>query len=103
MNMKDHEKGPRGPVPDVSDRFLKTREVMKILACSRDYLTRLRVEKKLVPIERGKTHHVYSLQDVERYMKAERERARQGRVSVGSREYSSQDLENLKLIGFVPK
>lgn len=68
---------------EVSDRFLKTRQVMKILACSRDYLARLRMEGKLVPMERGKTHHVYSLQEVERYMRREKERARQEMVDSG--------------------
>lgn len=89
--------------PEVSDRFLKTRQVMKILACSRDFLAKLRVEGKLLPISRGKTNHVYSLQDVEQYMESERKRARERRVIINNREYSPSELENLKLIGYLPR
>jgi len=86
-----------------SDRFLKTAEVKKILACSRDYLVKLRIEGKLTPIIRSKTNHVYSLNDVERYIQQEKANARKNRRGSRYPNYTPQEIENLKLIGIFPE
>ena len=86
-----------------SDRFIKTSEVLKILACSRDFLVQLRVEGKLMPIIRSKTCHVYSLNDLERYMQQEKAEANRHRLQFPTNNYTPQHLENLKLIGYFPE
>jgi hypothetical protein len=89
--------------PTTSDRFLKTAEVKKILACSRDFLVKLRVEGKLIPIIRSKTNHVYSLNDVERYIQQEKAKSKKHRRNPQYANYTAQDIENLKLIGIIPE
>ena len=89
--------------PATSDCFLKTAEVMKILACSRDFLVKLRIEGKLTPIIRSKTNHVYSLNDVECYIQQEKANAQKNRRSFRYSNYSPKDIENLKLIGIFPE
>ena len=83
-----------------SDRFIKTSEVLKILACSRDFLVQLRVEGKLAPIIRSKTCHVYSLNELERYMQQEKAEANRQRLQFPTNNHTPQHLENLKLIGY---
>ena len=85
-----------------SDQLIKTSEVLKILSCSRDFLVKLRIQGKLIPIIRSKTNHVYSLRDLERYIQEEKEQSRQKSPGYYKNHYSQEDLENLRLIGFFP-
>jgi hypothetical protein len=96
------EKDTQKKHPITSDRFIKTSEVLKILACSRDFLIRLRVEGKLMPIIRSKTNHVYSLNDLERYIQQEKAEANSHRLQFSANNLIPNHMENLKLIGYFP-
>ncbi len=97
------EKGTQEKQPITSDRFIKTSEVLKILACSRDFLVKLRVEGKLTPIIRSKTNHVYSLNELERYMQQEKAETNRHSLQSPTNRHTPQHLENLKLIGYFPE